>query len=293
MSEALELLWSNISQVTSMMNFPTDILDILIVTLLIYEILHLSKSKSAGQIIKAIIVLLVLSYVSGTLNLNALNYIVSKVIEVGLVALVVVFQPELRRAMERLGGSSLTGLLNPKSQNRDSIQTIEHVVASCQVMSRQKVGALLVFERDNSLEDYFSTGTRLDAAVSEELIKNLFFPKAALHDGAVIVRQDRLAAAGCVLPLTENPHLSRDLGTRHRAAIGITEHSDAVVAVVSEETGVISCAIGGDLRRYLTPEQLTAILKEELVREERLTLWQRAGKWFRARRKEDNPHEKE
>ncbi len=293
MSEALELLWSNISQVTSMMNFPTDILDILIVTLLIYEILHLSKSKSAGQIIKAIIVLLVLSYVSGALNLNALNYIVSKVIEVGLVALVVVFQPELRRAMERLGGSSLTGLLNPKSQNRDSIQTIEHVVASCQVMSRQKVGALLVFERDNSLEDYFSTGTRLDAAVSEELIKNLFFPKAALHDGAVIVRQDRLAAAGCVLPLTENPHLSRDLGTRHRAAIGITEHSDAVVAVVSEETGVISCAIGGDLRRYLTPEQLTAILKEELVREERLTLWQRAGKWFRARRKEDNPHEKE
>ncbi len=293
MSEALELLWRNISQVTSMMNFPTDILDILIVTLLIYEILHLSKSKSAGQIIKAIIVLLVLSYVSGALNLNALNYIVSKVIEVGLVALVVVFQPELRRAMERLGGSSLTGLLNPKSQNRDSIQTIEHVVASCQVMSRQKVGALLVFERDNSLEDYFSTGTRLDAAVSEELIKNLFFPKAALHDGAVIVRQDRLAAAGCVLPLTENPHLSRDLGTRHRAAIGITEHSDAVVAVVSEETGVISCAIGGDLRRYLTPEQLTAILKEELVREERLTLWQRAGKWFRARRKEDNPHEKE
>ncbi len=290
---ALELLWNRIQRVITIINFPTDILDILIVTFLIYKVLNLSKSRSSAQIVKTVIFLLVLSYVSSVLGLNTLNYIVSKVIEVGLIALVVVFQPELRRAMERLGGSSIKGMLVPKAQVGDSTRTVEQTVAACRSMSRQKIGALIVFERENSLDEYFKTGTVVDAAVSAELLKNIFFPKAALHDGAVVVRNDRIAAAGCVLPLTENPNLSRDLGTRHRAAIGITEHSDAVVVVVSEETGVISCVVGGNLKRYLTPETLTKILKDELVEEEILPVHHRVLSMFSKikKGKDEDSHE--
>lgn len=266
---ALETLWNKFLKVVTIINFPTDLLDILIVTYLIYKVLNLAKSRSTAQIVKAVLFLLLLSYVSSALKLHALNYLVSKTIEVGLIALVVVFQPELRRALERLGGSTIKGFLTPKVQVGDTIRTVEQTVSACRTMSRQKIGALIVFERENNLEEYFKTGTVVDATVSAELLKNIFFPKAALHDGAVVVRSDRIAAAGCVLPLTENPNLSRELGTRHRAAIGITEHSDAVVVVVSEETGVISCASGGNLKRYLTPESLTKILKEELVMEEK------------------------
>ncbi len=271
---ALELLWNKILRVMTIINFPTDILDILIVTLLIYALLNLSRSKSTAQIVKVVVVLLLLSYLSNLLHLNTLNYLVSKVIEVGIIALVVVFQPELRRAMERLGGSSIKGLLVGRAPVGDSVRTVEETVAACRYMSRQKIGALIVFERENNLDDYFKTGTVVDATVSAELYKNIFFPKAALHDGAVVVRSDRIAAAGCVLPLTQNPNLSRELGTRHRAAIGITEHSDAVVVVVSEETGVISCVTGGNLRRYLTPESLTKYLTERLVVEDQQPLHQ-------------------
>ena len=290
---ALELIWNNICRLVTIINFPTDILDILIVALIIYKLLNLSRSKSAAQIIKAIVFLLVLSYVSGEVGLNTVNYIVGKVIEIGLIALVVVFQPELRRAMERLGSSSIRGILAPKVQVGDSARTVEQTVAACRTMSRQKIGALIVFERENSLDEYFKTGTMVDAAVSAELLKNIFFPKAALHDGAVVIRNDRIAAAGCVLPLTENPNLSRDLGTRHRAAIGITEHSDAVVVVVSEETGVISFVSGGTLKRYLTPETLTAALKEVLVEEEKLPVHHRMLKFLKQPKKgkDESGHE--
>lgn len=294
--EAIQMLWTRFLRVISMINFPADIVDILIVTYLIYKILNLAKSRSTMQIIKAVIILLLLSYVSSVAGLNALNYIVSKTIEVGLIALVVVFQPELRRALERLGGSSLKGIITPKIRPGDTVETIEQTVDACRTMSRQKVGALIVFERDNNLEEYFKTGTVVDAAVSSELLKNIFFPKAALHDGAVVVRSDRVAAAGCVLPLTENANLSRELGTRHRAAIGISERSDAIVVVVSEETGVISCVQGGNLRRYLTPENLTKILKDGLVEEEILPvhhrLRERLEKRFKGGKGEDQ-HEEE
>ena len=259
----IQQLWSSLRSAITIINL-TDILDILIVTFLVYQILKLSRTKTAGQIVKAVILLLVLAYVSNFLGLNTLNFIISRVIEVGLFALVVVFQPELRRVMERLGGSSLRGILRPKNPT-DSIMTLEQIAGACRTMSSQRTGALIVLERNNDLEEYFQTGTVVNADVSEELLKNIFFPKAALHDGAVVIREDRIAAAGCVLPLTENPNLSRDLGTRHRAAIGMSEHSDAVVVVVSEETGVISCAIGGDLTRYLTPEALLTLLITELA----------------------------
>ncbi len=291
---ALSLLWTKILRFVTIINFPTDILDIAIVALLIYKLLNLSKSRTANQVVKAVVLLLVVSYASNALGLNTLNYIISKTIEVGLIALVVVFQPELRRLLERLGGSSIKGLFVPKPQMGDMSQTIAETVAACRSMSRQKIGALIVFERQTNLEEYFKTGTIVDAAVSAELLKNIFFPKAALHDGAVVIRGERIAAAGCVLPLTENPDLSRDLGTRHRASIGITEHSDAVVVVVSEETGVISCVVGGNLRRYLTAETLTKLLKTELIPEEALPIHHRVrGIFQKSKKKQDEDSHEE
>lgn len=291
----LELFWNRIKNIITIINFPTDIFDILIVMFLIYKILTFSKSQTAVKIIKAVVALLLLSYLSDLLHLNALNFLVSTAIEIGLVALVVVFQPELRRALERLGGGSIKSLFVAKNQEGDMENTIDQTVQACRTMSRQKVGALIVFERQHSLEEYFKTGTVLDAAVSTELLKNVFFPKAALHDGAVIIRGDRLSAAGCVLPLTENPNLSRDLGTRHRAAIGISEHSDSIVVVVSEETGVISCALGGNLKRYLTPESLTRLLKEELMEEEKIPVHHRFLHFFEKNKdnKDEDSHENE
>lgn len=272
---ALSSLWNNILRFVTIINFPTDILDIAIVAFLIYKLLNISRSRTVAQIVKVIVALLVVSYASDALGLNVLNYLLSKTVEVGLIVLVVVFQPELRRLLERLGGSSIKSLFIPKQRVGDMNQVIEETAAACRSMSRQKIGALIVFERQTNLEEYFKTGTVIDAAVSSELLKNIFFPKAALHDGAVVVRGERIAAAGCVLPLTENPDLSRDLGTRHRASIGITEHSDAVVVVVSEETGVISCVVSGSLRRYLTVESLTKLLKSELMVEETLPIQHR------------------
>lgn len=291
----LELLWNRIRNVVSIINFPTDIFDILIVTFLVYKILNFSKSRTAGKIVKAVVVLLLLSYTSEVLHLNTLNFLVSTAIDVGIVALVVVFQPELRRALERLGGGSIKDLFVSRVREGDTERTIEQVVQACRNMSRQKVGALIVFQRGTNLEEYFKTGTVVDATVSTELLKNIFFPKAALHDGAVVIREDRVAAAGCVLPLTENPDLSRDLGTRHRAAIGISEHSDAVVVVVSEETGVISCATGGSLKRYLTPENLTKLLKAELMEEEVVPVHHRVRQYFVkfTKTNEEDSHEEE
>lgn len=289
----LDALWMKLKNIVTIVNFPADILDILIVTLLVYKILNFSKSRTAGKIIKVVVALLAVSYLSDVMHLNALNYLVSKTIEIGLVALVVVFQPELRRALERLGGGSIKNLFVAKNQTEGTDVTIDQTVQACRTMSRQKVGVLIVFERSHILEEYFKTGTLLDASVSTELLKNIFFPKAALHDGAVIVRDNRIVAAGCVLPLTENPNLSRELGTRHRAAIGISEHSDAIVVVVSEETGVISCAVGGNLKRYMTPENLAKFLKEELMEEERVPVHHRFLQRFdkTKQNKDEDSHE--
>lgn len=262
---------SYLSRLISIMNFPADIIDILIVSAIIYAILHMIRSKTASQIIKAVIALFLISYISNVAQLHALNFLTGWVIEIGSIALVVVFQPELRRLLERLGGTSIKNLFAPRTKHSNMEKVIEMTVAACRDMSWQRIGALIVFERQNELDEYFKTGTILDAAYSTELIKNIFFPNTALHDGAIIVREDRVMAASCVLPLTENQNLSRELGTRHRAAIGVSEHSDAVVVVVSEESGVISCVVGGVLKRYLTPDSLTRLLTQELVKEEQET----------------------
>ena len=246
----------------------TDILDILLVAFLIYNILRLIRSSSAARVAWVILLLLVASWLTNIFNLYACNWILNKILELGFISLVVIFQPEIRRAMERIGSKFFLNLVDPSGKRSVEQTAIEATVRACEIMSKERVGVLLVFERAVSLDEYFKTGTLIDAKVTEQLLRNLFFPKASLHDGAVIVRGGRIAAAGCVMPLSENTHLSSDLGTRHRAGIGTSEVSDAVVVIVSEETGTISVAIGGMLKRHLAPQTLEKLLSNELLSSE-------------------------
>ena len=242
-----------------------DILDILIVAFLIYKVVNLVRSTSTARVARAIVVLLLATWITGLFQMEMLNFGLNKILELGVIALVIMFQPELRRALERMGGKSVKELLSGKSPHGEMEEAILATVSACEIMSKERVGVLLIFERATSLEDYFKTGTLLDAKTSEQLLRNLFFPKASLHDGAVIIRGGRVAAAGCVMPLSENPHLSSDLGTRHRAGVGTSEVSDAVVVIVSEETGTISVAVGGMLKRHLAPQTLERLLTTELI----------------------------
>ena len=243
----------------------SDIIDILVVSFLIYTVLRLVRSSSAARVAWTVLVLLIATWLTSVFDLYACNWILNKILELGFISLVVIFQPEIRRAMERFGGKFFLNLVDPASKKSVEESTIEATVSACEIMSKERVGVLLIFERSVSLEEYFKTGTLLDAKVPEPLLPNLFFPKASLHDGAVIVRGGRIAAAGCVMPLSENTHLSSDLGTRHRAGIGTSEVSDAVVVIVSEETGTISVAIGGMLKRHLAPQTLEKLLSNELM----------------------------
>ena len=243
----------------------SDIIDILVVSFLIYTVLRLVRSSSAARVAWTVLVLLIATWLTSVFDLYACNWILNKILELGFISLVVIFQPEIRRAMERFGGKLFLNLVDPASKKSVEESAIEATVSACEIMSKERVGVLLIFERSVSLEEYFKTGTLIDAKVTEQLLRNLFFPKASLHDGAVIVRGGRIAAAGCVMPLSENTHLSSDLGTRHRAGIGTSEVSDAVVVIVSEETGTISVAIGGMLKRHLAPQTLEKLLSNELM----------------------------
>ena len=246
----------------------SDIIDILVVSFLIYTVLRLVRSSSAARVAWTVLVLLIATWLTSVFNLYACNWILNKILELGFISLVVIFQPEIRRAMERFGGKFFLNLVDPASKKSVEESAIEATVSACEIMSKERVGVLLIFERSVSLEEYFKTGTLIDAKVTEQLLRNLFFPKASLHDGAVIVRGGRIAAAGCGMPLSENTHLSSDLGTRHRAGIGTSEVSDAVVVIVSEETGTISVAIGGMLKRHLAPQTLEKLLSNELMTNE-------------------------
>ena len=243
----------------------SDIIDILVVSFLIYTVLRLVRSSSAARVAWTVLVLLIATWLTSVFDLYACNWILNKILELGFISLVVIFQPEIRRAMERFGGKFFLNLVDPASKKSVEESAIEATVSACEIMSKERVDVLLIFERSVSLEEYFKTGTLIDAKVTEQLLRNLFFPKASLHDGAVIVRGGRIAAAGCVMPLSENTHLSSDLGTRHRAGIGTSEVSDAVVVIVSEETGTISVAIGGMLKRHLAPQTLEKLLSNELM----------------------------
>lgn len=247
----------------------SDYLDIVLVALLIYKLLPLIKAPGTMRIARAVVVVIIVVVITQALNLYTLNWIISQLMSVGLIAVVILFQPELRRMLDRLGSVKLRTLLGiggKPAQEMDSV--ISQTVMACEVMSRARIGALIVFAREARLDEYFKTGTQIDGQVSEQLIRNIFFPKASLHDGAMIIRDGRVAAAGCVLPLSESVRLSLDLGTRHRAGLGMSEVSDAVVVIVSEETGTISVAVGGMLKRHLAPQTLERLLRNELCPED-------------------------
>lgn len=251
----------------------SDVIDIAILSVLIYKLIWMTRKNSFGRVIKGVGVVLVLMLLASSMKLYAVSYLFNFVFEWGVLALVILFQPEIRRILERMGDSRLFSLFfSFQSKDLSGVErSINETVSAYSGMSGDKVGALMVFERQNHLDDVIKTGTALDAAVSAELLQNIFWNKAPLHDGAVIVRNGRIIGAGCMLPLSGNVNLSRELGMRHRAGIGISEHTDAVVAIVSEETGSISVAVGGMLKRHLAPETLERLLRNELLIEEEKT----------------------
>ena len=246
-----------------------DILDILIVAYIIYRVMKLLKDTSAERLIKGIIILVGIMLLASMLHLTMISWLLQQALNVGLFAIVVVFQPELRRLLEQIGKGNFSRLIVPADAPDEVESMITATVSACADMSRTKTGALIVFERRERLGEIISTGTMVDAAPSAELIKNIFFKNSPLHDGAMIVRAGRVCAAGCVLPLSGNQSLSRDLGTRHRAAVGMSECADSVLVVVSEETGSISVAIGGMLKRHLSPDMLRKLLENELLDSEK------------------------
>lgn len=246
----------------------SDYLDIILVAFLIYKLLPLIQTTGTGRVARVIIGILVLSLITEALELHTMNFLIEQLLAVGLVAIVVLFQPELRRMLDHLGNMKLRKLFHMEGQAPEMAPVISQAVLACEAMSKARVGALIVFERNSGLDEYIKTGTAIDGQMSEQLIRNIFFPMAALHDGAMIVRDGRVAAAGCVLPLSDSQRLSADLGTRHRAGVGMSEVSDAVVVIVSEETGAISVAVGGMLKRHLAAQTLERLLRNELCREE-------------------------
>ena len=242
----------------------TDIIDILIVAFLIYKVFSLVRRTNSTNLARGILILLAVFVLSEILGLKMMQFLLRRAFELGLIALVILFQPELRRLFERLGSSLSSG---KESYGGTMDAAVAQTVLACSEMSASKTGALIIFERKIQLTDIMSTGTIINADATAELIKNIFFNKAPLHDGALILRNGRLASAGCVLPLTKSNNLSKDLGMRHRAGIGLSEKSDAVIIIVSEETGSISVAIEGMLKRHLSASTLDKILRSELIPE--------------------------
>lgn len=246
----------------------SDVLDILIMTFVVYKVIDIIRKTHSSRLAKGIFVLIVTLVLAELLKLTMIRFFIREALQLGLIAVVIIFQPELRRILERLGSGKITGLFSSGPATISTDNTITQTVLAFDAMSQSKTGALVVFERDTNLSEHMNTGTILDADITSELLRNIFFEPAPLHDGAVIIRNGRVAAAGCMLPLSNNNNLSHDLGMRHRAAVGISEHSDAVVAVVSEETGAISVAINGMMKRHLDPATFEMILRSELIQNE-------------------------
>ena len=245
-----------------------DFVDIFLVAFVFYKLLPMVKSTGAVRIVRVVVAVLAMAWLTELLQLHTMNFLIKQVLSVGLIAIVILFQPEIRRVLDQLTNMKLKELFTTVKKEADMATVITQVVAACEVMSRERVGALIVLGRNSILDEYTKTGTPIDAQVSEQLLRNIFFPKAALHDGASVIQKGRLVAAGCVLPLSESNRLHADLGTRHRAGVGLSEISDAVVVIVSEETGAISVAGGGVLKRYLTPQTLDRLLHLELCPKE-------------------------
>ena len=246
-------------------NYIAAVIDIAVLAYVIYKFLLLIRGTRAVQLLKGLIVLLIVYFLSDTLGLHAVNGLLSEAWAVLCLALAVIFQPELRRALEHIGRGNIFNITRNSLASVDVTHVIDEIVAACVSCAKTRTGALIILERDTGLQDYIDTGITVDAKVTQELLVNIFVPNTPLHDGATVIRGDRVMAAACFLPLSDNPYISMSLGTRHRAAIGISEVSDALALVVSEETGLISVANGGKLIRHLDEKQLREMLSTELT----------------------------
>ncbi len=262
---AIYSVWNQIVYAVSNMRIPFDIIDILVMAYIIYKGICFLRESRAGQLLKGILILLVIYVVSGWWELATLNWALSKVMDSVIIAAAVIFQPELRRILEKVGHTNFSRGQMLGNEEDDLTKCIEAVARAVAVMQEKRIGALIVFERKTQLGDIIDTGTVIDASVSSSMLNNIFFPMSPLHDGALIIRDSRLYAAGCILPLTQREDLSLQLGTRHRAAIGMTENSDAVVVVVSEETGTISIVVNGQITRNYSGVSAGAELKRLLI----------------------------
>lgn len=279
MSNFVKSVTDNLRLILSM-SFA-DVVDVLLVAAAIYAAISFIRRTNSVRVAQGILLLLVGLGLSSALHLSLTSTILRQVFEIGVLAVIVLFQPEIRRALERVGSYRLFSVLGRDVGGQALEKVIRQTVYACEDMSKSRTGALIVFERTNRLNEAMASGTQLDALVSAELLKNIFYDKSPLHDGAVIVQEGRIAAAGCMLPLSENANLSRDLGMRHRAGIGMSERSDALVVIVSEETGGISVAEDGLLKRHLTQDTFEALLRRELLPEEDKD---RKGLWSRLKR---------
>ena len=267
-------MWENFYQSLldqlSMLRF-TDLIDVLIVTYGIYKVLKFIRDTRTVQLLKGVVIVIVIMQISYFANLHTVYYILSNLMQLGVIAILIMFQPEIRRALEQVGQTKIGKWFNFEEQQEqaEKSQMVSEIVRSCQNMSESRIGALIVLERETKLGEIIDTGIPLNADVSAELLVNIFIPKTPLHDGAVIVRDNKIIAAATFLPLSQNPNLSKELGTRHRAGLGVSEESDAVVVIVSEETGAISLAIGGELNVNLNSEALEKGLKRALEADKR------------------------
>ena len=254
------MIWQNLSAINI-----SDVVDIAVVSFLIYQVVKLVRETSSARIIRGVIILIAAMWLSNILQLTMVNYLFRAILTWGIVVIAIVFQPELRRILERVGRSKLSSLMLRNDMVPMEEQAILEIVHACSEMSWSRTGALIIFERRENLNDIIKTGTVVNADVKDELVRNIFYEGAPLHDGAMSIRAGRIHAAGCVLPLSPNPNLAKELGTRHRAAVGMSERFDSISLVVSEETGSISIAMDGKLQRHLVPEQLDEILHSELL----------------------------
>ena len=256
-------IWSTISNMGWNLTHRlgiVEIIDIVIVAIIIYELLLLTRHTRGSALLKGLFLLFIIVILSNILGLTSLNWLLLAVLQNGALVLVILFQPELRKALERMGRSRLITKGNHRNEDEDSDRMIEEIVQTVVDLSRRRVGALLVFERKTGLQDVIETGTELNAEISAPLLENIFEPNTPLHDGAVVIREDRVMAAACILPLAEASGVIRGLGTRHRAAVGISENTDAAVVVVSEQTGIVSLATDGTLKRPFTVDELRSFL---------------------------------
>lgn len=261
-------IWNQIVYAVSGFRFPFDLIDILVIAYIIYKAIGFLRETRAGQLVKGIAILLAVYVIADWWELAILKWTLSKVMGTAIIAAAVIFQPELRRILEKVGRTNFRGGKLLDGEESAVSNCIDNVSRAAGTMQEKKIGALIVFERKTQLGEIINTGTVLDAEPSVSMVNNIFFPKSPLHDGAMIVRDGRLYAAGCILPLTQREDISMQLGTRHRAAIGMTENSDAVVLVVSEETGIISIVSNGQITRNYNSASACAELKRMLVEDE-------------------------